>query len=175
MQVVLAIGKMNLLQHLKNSQPRGNRDRELNFVHALRDGDNPQKMLERKVDLAIEGGKEAQQKLYQAEVEIEAKNWEKRNRDHSFQEINQVLESQRFQLHQASRWTDQASRDKFSPSGESELRNRLFQESHARDCQEIEELRRICCEETAEARQARIEELSLHQQRNPTTVSQMMA
>ena len=51
-----------------------------------------------------------------------------------------------------------------------ESRNRLFQENHARDCQEIEELRRICCEEIEQARQARSEELSMQQRRNPTTV-----
>ena len=50
-----------------------------------------------------------------------------------------------------------------------------FQEDHARDCQEIEELRRICCEETHQARQARIEELSMQQQRTPATVSQTRA
>ena len=53
--------------------------------------------------------------------------------------------------------------------------NRLFHEDHARGCQEIEELRRICCQETDQARQARIEELFMLQQRNPTTLSQMMA
>ena len=41
-------------------------------MHALRDRENLQKILERKVDLAIQG-EEAQQKLYQAEAEIEAK------------------------------------------------------------------------------------------------------
>ena len=49
------------------------------------------------------------------------------------------------------------------------MRNRLFQESRARNCQEIEELRRICCEEADRARQARIEELSEQQERNPIT------
>ena len=118
----------------------------------------------------------AQQKLYEAEAEVEAKNWAKRNFGIAFREINQEFESQRFQLHQASRWADQAQRDKISLYGELELRgNRLFQEDHARDCQEIEELRRICCEETDQARQARIEEMSLQQQRNPTTVSRMKA
>ena len=39
----------------------------------------------------------------------------------------------------------------------------------------IEELRRICCEETDRARQARIDELSMHHERNPETVSQLMA
>ena len=53
--------------------------------------------------------------------------------------------------------------------------SRLFQESQANDCQESKELRRLCCEETDRVRQARIDELSTHQERNPTTVSQLMA
>ena len=73
-----------------------------------------------------------------------------KNADTVFQEIKQEFESQRFQLHQASRWADQARRDKISLYGELELRNMLFQEDHARDCQEIEVLRRICCEDKIE-------------------------
>ena len=65
-------------------------------------------------------------------------------------------------------------REKISLCGDMELRNRLFQESQAKDCQEIEELRRICCEEADRARHARIDELSMHQERNPTTVSQLL-
>ena len=38
---------------------------------------------------------------------------------------------------------------------------RLFRENHAKDCQDIEELRRIRCEETDPAGQARIGELSM--------------
>ena len=53
-------------------------------------------------------------------------------------------------------------------------RNRLFQENQAKDCQEIEELRRICCEETDLARQARTGEMSMHQERNKTNVSQLL-
>ena len=101
--------------------------------------------------------------------------WEKKNSDFAFQEINQEFESQQFQLHQASRWADQAQRDKISLYLELEMRSRLFHENHARDCQEIEELRSICCEEADRARQARSDELSMQQERNPTTVSQMMA
>ena len=110
----------------------------------------------------------AQQKLYEAEAEVEARNLEKRNSDIAFHEINQEFESQRFQLHQA----DQAQRDKISWYGELELRNGLFQEDHARDCQEIEEFTIISCEETDRARQARIDELCVHQGRNPATVIQ---
>ena len=99
----------------------------------------------------------AQQKLYEAEAEVEARNMEKRKSDIALQEIHQEFESQRVQLHQACRWADQAQRDKISLYGELELRNRLFQENHAKDCQNIEDLRRICCEETDRARQARID------------------
>ena len=104
----------------------------------------------------------SQKKLYEAEAEVEGRNWKKRNSDIALRDINQEFDSQRFQLHQASRWADQAQRDKISVYGELELRNRLFQEDHARDCQEIEELRRLCCEETDRARQASIEQLSVH-------------
>ena len=38
---------------LFSSQSTGKRDRELNFVHALRDRGHLEKILERKVDLAI--------------------------------------------------------------------------------------------------------------------------
>ena len=115
-----------------------------------------------------------QQELFEAEAEVDARNWEKRNSDFASHEINQEFESQRFQLHQASRWADQAQRDKTSLYGELEMRNGLFQEDHARDCQEIEELRRTCCEDASRARQARIDELSMYQERNPATESQLL-
>ena len=47
------------------------------------------------------------------------------------------------------------------------MRNKLFQESRTKDCQEIEELRRRCCEESDRARQAKLDELSVMQQRDP--------
>ena len=156
-----------------SSQSKGKRDRDQNVVHSLRE--NLQKIFEWKVDSAVRGERMVQQRLAEAEAEVEARSWEKRNSDIAFQEINQELESQRFQVHQASRWADQAQRSKISLYGQLELRNRLCQQNHATDCQEIEDLRRICCEETDSARQARIDELSVHQERNPTTVSQVMA
>ena len=139
------------------------------FCACVEDRDSLRKILERKVDLAIRGDKEAQHKLYQAGAEKEAKNWEKRNRDCSIQEINQEFESQRFLLNQASRWADQAQRDKIRLCGEIDSSKRIMQE-----IAKIEELRRICCEEAVQARQARSEELSVQQRRNPATVSQMM-
>ena len=87
-----------------------------------------------------------------------------RNSDIAFNEINHEFEPQ---VQQANRWADQAQRDKICLYGEMELRNRLFQENH-----DIEEWRRICCEETDRARQARIEQLSMHQPENFTIVNQ---
>ena len=54
------------------------------------------------------------------------------------------------------------------------MSNRLFQERFARNCQDIEGLRRICCEESDRARQLRSDELSMQQERNPLTVSQFL-
>ena len=165
----------NLLFQLFSVQSRKGREIEIKtVVHSLRDKDKLHKILERKAEMAVRGKMMAQQRLYEADAEVEPKILEKRNSDIAFQEINQEFESQRFQLHQASRWADQAQRNNISLYGELELRNRLFQEDHARD-QEIEELRRTCCEEEANrARQARIDELSLHQERNLATVSQLL-
>ena len=44
------------------------------------------------------------------------------------------------------------------------MRSGLFRENQAKDCQEIEESRRICCGDTDQTRQARIDELSMHQE-----------
>ena len=132
------VDRESVLSALFRSESKEKRDRDQNVLRTLRDREN-HKILERKVDLVVRGERMAQQKLYEAETEVEARNWEKRNSDIAFQEINQEFEPQRFQQHQASRWADQAQRDKISLYGEFELRNRLFQENHARDCQEIEE------------------------------------
>ena len=67
-------------------------------MHSLRDREKLQKILERKLDLAVRGEREAQQKLYQAEAEVEARNWQKQRQNFAFQEINQEFESQRFRF-----------------------------------------------------------------------------
>ena len=63
----------------------------------------------------------AQRKLFEAEVE--ARNWEKKNPDFAFQEINQKFESQLFQLHHASRSADQVQREKTNLCRDLEMRN----------------------------------------------------
>ena len=54
------------------------------------------------------------------------------------------------------------------------MRNRLCRENQTKKCQKIEEFSIFCCEETDRARQAIIDELSMHQERNLTTVSQLL-
>ena len=89
-------------------------------------------------------------------------NWTKRNWEQRYAVIalyatNRELESQRLELYQANQWADQdqVQREKIHSCGELGMRNRIFEESRARCCQEIKDLWRSCCEETDRARQLR--------------------
>ena len=55
------------------------RDRHQYVVQTLRDRQNLHKIFERKAELAARGEKLAQQRLYEAEADVEVKHWEKRN------------------------------------------------------------------------------------------------
>ena len=147
-----------------------------NAVQSIRVTENLHKILEEKAAIPVRGERMAQQTLFDAEAEVEARYWEKRNSYIALHEINQELESQRFQLHQASRWADQAQRDKISLYGKLELKNRHFQEkSFKRSPKRLKNWEEwICCEETYRARQASIDEWSAHQEKNPTTVGRLL-
>ena len=80
------------------------------------------------------------------------------------------LQSQRMELYQANQVSDQAQREKSWLCEELDMRNRAFQEDRARDIQEIEELRRICCAEADRARQLKYDELSMQQKENLSTL-----
>ena len=109
----------------------------------LKDRENLHNFLERKAEFDVRG---------EAEADLEVKHWENRNSDIALYEIDQEFESQRLQLHQANQWADQAERDEKSLEGELEMRNRLSRQNQAKNCSQIEEMRRICCEETDRAR-----------------------
>ena len=81
----------------------------------------------------------AQQRLFEAEAEVEKRNWKRRNSDIAYREINQEFESHRFQLLKQVDGQIRLRETKISLSGELELRSRLFQEDPARDCREPEE------------------------------------
>ena len=63
-------------------------------------------------------------------------------------ETNRELETQRLELHQANQWADQAQREKINLSGESDMRDILFRETRARNCQELRN-----CEESVAKKQ----------------------
>ena len=62
---------------LFRSESKGKSDRDQNVVQSSRDNENLHKILE----CAVREEKLAQQKLNEAEAEVEARNWEKRNSD----------------------------------------------------------------------------------------------
>ena len=72
---------------LFSSQSKGKRDRDTNVVHSLRDRESLQKILEGKVDVAVRGERVAQQKLFEAQAV--ARNCEKTSSEIDFQEIIQ--------------------------------------------------------------------------------------
>ena len=99
------------------SVSKGKRDRDHNVVQTLRDSQNLHKILERRADLAVRGAKLAEQRLSEAEADVEVKHWEKKNLGIALHEINQEFESQRLQLQQLNQWADQAQRDRISLHG----------------------------------------------------------
>ena len=101
--------------------------------------------LEQKAELAVQGGCAAQKRLSQPGAEMDTRNWEQRNDDIALCETNWELESQRLELYQANQWADQAQREKMNLCEELEMRNRLFQECRARNCQEVKDLTKYLC------------------------------
>ena len=163
-----------VVSSLFGSVSKGKRDRDQNVVHTFRERQHLHKICERKAELAVRGEKLAQRRLHEAEADVEVKHWKREIRIIVLYELNQEFESQRLKPQEANQWADRAQRDKISLYGELEMRSGLFRETQAKDCQEIEESRRICCEETDRTRQARIDELSMHQERNPSAVGQFL-
>ena len=95
---------------VEESVSREKRDRDLNVVQTLK---NRQNLLQ-KAELAVRGENSAQQRLSEAETEMESRNWEKRNSESALYETHQKLESQRLQLQLANQWAAQAQREKIS-------------------------------------------------------------
>ena len=78
---------------------------------------NLQNFFERQVELAARGENAAKRRLTEAETDTEIKDWERRNSEFALHESRRELESERFQLQQASQWADQAQREKISLCG----------------------------------------------------------
>ena len=86
-----------VVSSLFGSVSKGKRDRDQNDVQTSRDRQHLHKILERRAELAVRGEELAQQRLYEAEADVEEKFG-----------CNQEFESQRLQLQQANQWADQA-------------------------------------------------------------------
>ena len=54
------------------------------------------------------------------------------------------------------------------------MRNRLFREHQAKDCQDVEKLRRICCEENRSSNRSKNWWIVHASREDPTTVSQLL-
>ena len=80
--------------------------------------------------------------------------WDTRNSDWAaMYGMNSQRESQQSELHHANRWACQAQVESRRMFEELTTKSRKYQENHALDCLEIEELRRISHEETERVRQ----------------------
>ena len=86
------------------------RDRDSNVVQTLRDIENLHKILERKAELAVRRENAAQNKVSEAETEMEKEKF--RSSQKAFFETHRALESQRMHAHQANQWADQAQGEK---------------------------------------------------------------
>ena len=96
---------------------------------------------------------------------------ERRNSEYALFESQRELESQRLQLLEANQWADQAQRERIHLCSEVEMKNRLHQESNARSCREIEDLKRHCCQEENTEKQQRLEEFPTQHDQESRTVS----
>ena len=65
-------------------------------MQPLSDRQNLHHILEREAELAVRGEKLAQQRLHEAEVDVEVKHLEKKNSGMALCEVSQQFESQRF-------------------------------------------------------------------------------
>ena len=61
-----------------SSHSKGKRDRDTNVVHSLKDRENLKKSLHGKLTRPSGGEIITRQKMYEADAEVEARNWEKR-------------------------------------------------------------------------------------------------
>ena len=119
--------------------------------------------LERRAQQANLVEKLAERKFFSTEYNMEIQNSERRNSEYALFESQRELESQRQPLLMANHWADQAQRERIHLCSELEMRSHLHQEGYARSYQEIDELKRRCCQEENAARQQKSEELNAQQ------------
>ena len=73
METCADLDRETVVSTLFRPESKAKRDRDQNVVQSLRDRENLHKILERTLELAVRGEKMAQQKLFEAEAEVEAR------------------------------------------------------------------------------------------------------
>ena len=150
------------------------RDRGERVGQSMRDRENLHKILERKAESSIQGENEAQKKYQRLKLMWKLEGGSKEVQKLLYMNPIENLKLKDYSFFRRIYGTMLKAKE-LVLCGELEMRNKLFQESRTKDGQEIEELRRRCCEESDRARQAKLDELSVMQQRDPQTVSQLLA
>ena len=116
------------------------------------------------------------EKPSEAELERGRMIRDKRNSDWAaVYGTNSLPESQKSELHHVNQWACQSQVESRRIFEELTTKSRRYQENHALHCMEIEELRRICHEETERARQSRTDELQAQKKGELSTVNQLLS
>lgn len=100
---------------------------------------------------AFQGECAAQTKLSEAQSELDRREWKMQNTDIVATKLAFSSNPRGWNFIKRIKLTDQTQRDKSCLCNELKMRNRAFQEDSARNCEEIQELRRICCTEAERA------------------------
>ena len=142
---------------IEKSLMQGKRDRERMF-HSEQERFLPEKQnlhdyFGSEARRALQGECMSQRRLSEAKIEMDRKSWERRNSVMALNETNRQLESQQ------TRGLVKLKMESRSMFEELTMKSRLYEENHALGCMEIEELRRICREETERAQQLRTDAL----------------
>ena len=98
-----------MFQVLKGQCYEGKRDRDVDSVKTSTESRNFHKFLEKQAELAVRGDNAAQKRLFEAETDMDNKDWEKRS---SLHESQREVRSQRLRLRQSNQCADQAQRER---------------------------------------------------------------
>ena len=79
------------------------------------------------------------------------------------------------ELYQTNHWDSQGKIEKWRMFEQAAMKSRLYQANHAKDCIEIQELRRICFEETERVRQLRADDFYAQKKEELPTMNHLVS
>ena len=163
-----------VVSNLSGLWSKEKRDRDQNVVQTSRDRQNLQKILERKAELAVKGEKWPSKDYTKLKQKWKFKNWEKRNSDIALSEVNQEFESQRLQPQQANKWADQAQERQHKLVRRIGNEDQTLLRKASKRLPRNSRMEKNFLRRNRWSKTSKIDELSMHQERNPTTVSQQL-